>query len=90
VRKQAAELIDRFLRIKADQARVLANPGARVQAARPVRQIVVLEPLEQLTPDARRRRDLIQRQSAPLAVQPDPETKKSLGAGSCIEPGGGV
>jgi len=71
VRKQPAELVDGGFGIRADDLRVAADVRARVNATRPLREIVLLERRPHRDADFRFLRDAFQGDAAlePLASQ---------------------
>lgn len=70
MRKQPAELVHRVDRIEPDQTRIPVHPGARVETARPAREVVALERLEPLTPHTRGRADVFEPKAFALTVKP--------------------
>jgi hypothetical protein len=68
VGEQAAELVDGIHRVEADGAGVGANPRTRVEAAGPLRQVVVLERVEQFALDPGVVRNLVERDGVALAM----------------------
>jgi len=68
VREQFAEFIHRVDRVESDGGGVCADPGARVNAARPVFEVTALERLELVALDPCLRDDFVQRNMVALAV----------------------
>jgi hypothetical protein len=75
LREEAAEFVDEFVRVEADRFRVVADERAREDAARPLREIVALEPDPEIRADLGYRREGFDADAAPLtfAAQPGAE-----------------
>jgi hypothetical protein len=90
MREKTTELGDGLLRFEPDQRRVHPDPGPRIEATGPVREVVLLQPLEELASHACRCGDLIERQAAALAVEAKPEHKECLRARTLFKDQGPV
>src|SRR4029078_626454 len=64
VRKEAAEVVERFGLVQATQVGIRPDPGACVDARRPPREVVALQVLEQIRVDVRLPRDFVEGEAA--------------------------